>query len=219
MNLAAFVKRIRSQLCWITAAVAWGGMVVGGFGLLWSYGLTPGAVADAPTSWPADSFLRPTPGRACLILALHPRCPCSRATIDELEQITTCCGRQLDTHVLFYIPVGHDAAWAHTDLWDRAAALPGVTVWCDENGAEGRRFGALTSGHAALYSPEGGLRFHGGITRSRGESGANEGRTAIVAHVLGTTGRITPTEVFGCPLREPEVSTKPTGASECKERK
>ncbi len=85
-------------------------------------------------------------------------------------------------------------------MWDRAAALHGVTVWTDEDGAEGQRFGAATSGHAVLYGPDGGLLFRGGITGARGHIGDNDGREAVIAHVLKMATAPSRTDVFGCPI-------------------
>jgi hypothetical protein len=177
----------------------WAAAVLVGFGFLSWYDHTPGPRSTAPDVWPADSCLRPTPGRHCLVLALHPHCPCSRATLGELQVILQQCGERLAVHVLFYTPQGFDLEWARTDLWERAAALHGVTVRCDEGGAEGRRFGAVTSGHAVLYGPDGDLLFRGGLTGGRGQTGANAGRAAVIAHVLGAAGP-QQADVFGCPL-------------------
>jgi hypothetical protein len=117
-----------------------------------------------------------------------------------LEEILRRCGERLEVHVLFYIPAGYRAEWAHTDLWERAAALQGMQLWTDEEGKEGQRFGAATSGHAVLYGPDGGLLFRGGITAARGHVGDNDGCEAVIAHVLRTTATTSRTDVFGCPL-------------------
>jgi hypothetical protein len=180
-------------------AIMWVGAVGGGFGFLGWYDQTPGPTPAAPDAWPADSCIQPTQGRYCLVLALHPHCPCSRATLGELEAILSQCGDRLAVHVLFDTPQAFGPDWARTDLWDRAAALPEVTVWCDAGGAEGRKFGAATSGHAALYGPDGTLRFRGGITRGRAQTGDNASSAAVIAHVRGAAGPKR-AAVFGCPL-------------------
>jgi hypothetical protein len=202
---------------WTASVVLWCLAVAAGFGFLGKYEATPGPATAAPASWPSDSRLHPNAHRPCLVVALHPHCPCSRATLAELEEISQRCGERLDLHILFYTPTGCGSEWAQTDLWERAMALAGVTVWTDVDGKEGQRFGALTSGHVALYGSDGRLLFHGGITRARGHAGDNDGREAVLAHVLGTAQRAR-TEVFGCPLCERPLLGDMTGDTECRTR-
>jgi hypothetical protein len=198
-------------LCWFAA-------VLGGFGLLGRDEQSPGPSADAPRDWPADSRFRPTPGRACLVLALHPRCPCSRATLEGLAEILDRAGDRVDAHILFYVPTGCGEEWARTELWDQAAALGSVRLWCDEDGREARRFGAATSGDATVYGPDGRLLFHGGITGGRGQVGDNEGLAAVVAHLLGESARAG-TDVFGCPLRAQQPSVNHPVENKCSDEK
>jgi hypothetical protein len=116
------------------------------------------------------------------------------------------CQGRVTSHVLFLRPTELDTDWSKTDLWASAAAVPDVEVTPDEDGNEARRFGAETSGHTVLYSGDGSLLFSGGITASRGHSGDNFGRSAIVSSLIGATSEISafsePAEscVFGCPL-------------------
>src|SRR5581483_6059305 len=163
-NVTTTKRRAGRALLWEVCLAA-GCVGTVGFGLLWKYEQTPGAAAAAPVEWPTACRIPRSPGRCCLVVALHPHCWCSQATITELEEILRQCGDTLEVHLLFYTPPGYSADWAHTDLWDRAA-LPGVTRWIDEDGAEARLFGAATSGHAVLYGPNGRLLFRGGITGS-----------------------------------------------------
>ena len=116
--------------------------------------------------------------------------------------------RLVNANVVFVKPAGFDEAWEQSDLWRSAMAIPGVTVTEDENGVEARRFGSETSGQVELYSATGALLFSGGITGSRGHSGDNDGRTAILS--LLTTGRAAKTEtpVFGCPLHNAPSTAK-----------
>ncbi len=186
----------------VALGLAWAAAVAAGLALLHRYETTPGPRGPAPARWPADSPLRRAPGRHTLVLALHPRCPCSRATVHELAEVMARAGGRLDVYALFYHPAADGPAWADGALRRQAAAVPGVTVRDDADGAEGRRFGAATSGHAALYGPDGRLLFAGGLTRSRGGEGESAGRAAVVAFVTGAPAPAGATPVFGCPLCE-----------------
>ena len=74
----------------------------------------------------------------------------------------------------------------------------------DGDGREARLFQAVTSGQTILYDSHGRLLFSGGITASRGHSGDNAGRSAIVSLVNAEVPDRTETLVFGCPLFTPD---------------
>jgi hypothetical protein len=107
---------------------------------------------------------------------------------------------RVTAYVLFLKPAGTSDNWEKTDLWQSAARIPGVNVVVDDGGVEARRFHAVTSGQTALYDDEGRLLFSGGITASRGHSGDNAGRSAIVSLLHAGEAERTETFVFGCPL-------------------
>src|SRR5206468_5995539 len=92
--------------------------------------------------------------------------------------------------------------WAKTDLFDAAAAMPGVEVHIDDGGKEARRFGSATSGMALLYDASGRLVFNGGITSARGHAGDNAGSAAIIAALQGDAAVRNQAMVFGCQLSE-----------------
>lgn len=118
----------------------------------------------------------------------------------ELAAIMAHAQGRLTAYVLFLKPAGFSEDWEKTDLWQSAASIPGVNVLIDEDGVEARLFNSSTSGQTILYDAAGRLLFSGGITGSRGHSGDNAGRSAIVSLVnVGAADRAE-TFVFGCPL-------------------
>lgn len=167
------------------------------------YSLTPGRSGESPRFWPATTALPRATNTFLLVLALHPRCPCSRATLSELAHVMTQCNGRLNTVVLFVQPPGQTAAWAKHDLWEIAARIPGVTPVLDPGGREARNFGAFTSGQAALYDVRGRLAFRGGITGARGQSGRNASELAVIRTVLKGESHPVPAPVFGCALETP----------------
>jgi hypothetical protein len=120
-----------------------------------------------------------------------------------LAAIMAHCQGRLTTYVLFLKPPGFADDWEKTDLWQSAASIPGVEAVIDDGGAEARRFRSATSGQTILYDAHGHLLFSGGITGSRGHSGDNAGRSAIVALVNTGAAERAETFVFGCPLFDP----------------
>ncbi len=102
--------------------------------------------------------------------------------------------------VVFVRPEGFSEEWEKTDLWASATGIPGVETVVDVNGAEAWLFGSKTSGQTVLYNADGRLIFSGGITGSRGHSGDNDGRSAVLSLLRTGTAEKTRTAVFGCPL-------------------
>jgi hypothetical protein len=135
-----------------------------------------------------------------LVMLAHPRCPCTRASIAELAKIMTAAQGRLHAYVLFLKPTSFPEQWEQTDLWQSAAAIPGVVVVSDEQGREAANFGARTSGKVLLYNAHGRLLFHGGITSSRGHEGDNEGEDAILSLLAEGVASVTTTAVYGCSL-------------------
>lgn len=164
------------------------------------YETTPGIAGSPPVDWPSESLISRSQPQADLVMFVHPRCPCTRASIGELSRLMAQCQGKVKAHVLAYKPEGFAEGWEKTDIWTAAAEIPGVTVATDAGGAEARRFNAKISGETFLYDDKGLLLFKGGITGSRGHAGDNAGRSAIVSILNG--GQIERREnfVFGCSL-------------------
>lgn len=183
-------------------AVLWLGVVISGTLVMLTVAQTPGVGAVPPAVWPETSGVPRTPGRAVLVMFVHPHCPCSRASIGELDRLVAGNRDRFSTQVMFVRPAGIVEGWEKTDLWRQAEAIPGVSVHCDAGGVEARRFHAGTSGATVLYDGGGNLLFEGGITAARGHAGDNAGSAAVTA-VLGNRGAgQVSTPVFGCPLCE-----------------
>jgi hypothetical protein len=178
----------------------WGLAILVGARVLLTYSNTAGTPAAPPVDWPSQAPVDHVQGRTSLVVFIHPQCPCSRASIGELDRILLSVNDRVQTTVFFYVPANSSEDWVHTDLWKSAAAIPTVRVLADRDAAAARRFGARTSGQALLYDSERRLVFSGGITAARGHSGDNDGSDAIVSLLLGGQPRRRTTPVFGCAL-------------------
>ena len=178
----------------------------GGLLVLLRYSYQPGAVGAVPERWPEDAQLRFVAGRSNLVMFLHPRCPCSRATVRELEELVARDPQTIHGTVIFVRPASVSASWVKTGLWEAVNSIPGISVAIDSGGRSADRFGAKTSGHTFLFDPSGSLVFSGGITMSRGHEGDSSGRDTMLG-LLATAGQgasALPSSrqfpVFGCPL-------------------
>jgi hypothetical protein len=188
---------------WLMPALVPVWAVFVGFGSyrLLRYSFEPGLKMAAPRTWPAGSRA-PRSDKATLIVAVHPRCSYTRATLGELEIVLARCVGQVGADLLMYRPANSSADWADTDLRASAFKIPGVSVVDDAGGVEANRFGAVTSGEVLLYSAGGRLLFEGGITASRGHYGDSSGLDAVIALLRHEPVKISSTPVFGCSLDE-----------------
>jgi hypothetical protein len=188
---------------WVTMAVAAWAFAVG-FGMerLWNYSLTPGLAAPAPGDWPDSTLISPRPGQATLIMFIHPRCPCSRASLEELRVTLERRPDKASAWVLFMRPQGVQDDWPKTASWKAAQQIPGVTVAVDSDGAEAARFGATTSGHVVLYDAQRQAVFSGGITAARGHLGENDGERQLIALLDGSDVIRSRYPVYGCKIHD-----------------
>jgi len=191
---------MKAKNIFIVVVAIWLLVVIAGMGVLINYEVTPAATLAVPDQWPVESKIQREPGTYELIMAAHPHCPCTRASISELARIIPHARNKLKVHVLFIQPPGFSEDWVKTDLWESATAIPQVSVMIDPQAKEASLFHATTSGQTMLYDAKGRLLFRGGITPSRGHSGDNAGRSAIVSFLLTGTAQRTETFSYGCPL-------------------
>lgn len=197
------ISKVRSYRLLIAGwpeAMLWLAAVLAGFAFVIEFDMTPGEAGTAPLYRPAGIMPPLACDRPTLILFAHPRCPCTRASVGELNRVLTTCPDLADVRVFFRTPENPSEEWTPPPLWLDAANLPGTTVGSDPGGALAARCDVKTSGHVLVYSAEGRLLFSGGITAARGEEGENPGRSAVVALLKGQPSVATSSQVYGCPL-------------------
>ena len=144
--------RIRTRLYCAVFITGWLSVVAVGMGSMAVYSTDAGSRGATPSGWPESSALKPHHNLPTLVMIAHPRCVCTRASLQELEIILSRTDGRLRPYILFLYPKGEQKKWFETDLWKMANRLKGATVRLDENGREAAKFGAKTSGHVFLYS-------------------------------------------------------------------
>ena len=197
----------QSKLFWPTLICCWGVSVFGGW--VWSsdYEFSTYETSERfdLDHWPSDTMLRLADDRPTLVFFMHPRCPCTRASIHELERLLT--GRGLSQSqqprllVLATVPSDASAEWRQTDTVEMVKQLPLAELDWDVEGVETNHFGVTTSGTVMLYSSSGRRLFAGGVTASRGHEGGNAGTDRL--HALLAQREQSPqptTPSFGCKL-------------------
>ncbi|MDB6079961.1 MAG: hypothetical protein JWO82_3708 [Akkermansiaceae bacterium] len=172
-----------------------------GFHRLAAYSLRPGETpAVIVTDWPAGLPIERSSGPPTLIVTLHPECPCSKATLTELQRIAASTP-SLRLYAVFETYDALPEEIHGSALWRQATAIQGLNAMIDAEGKIAAQLGNKTSGEVRLFSSQGTLLFSGGITASRGHSGENPASDAVIALASGssTTPQLhVPT--FGCVL-------------------
>lgn len=161
----------------------------------------PGLKGLSATTFPSSDQLSRMSDRSTLILFLHPRCPCSRASVRELDRILASESQRVFTTVVFTCPPGSTADFHLGTLWESVERIPHIQVVVDHEGSLARSHGAATSGHAFLYDSNGVLAFEGGITSARGHEGDNTFAAQLKSCLQEPpSSSLISTPVFGCPL-------------------
>jgi hypothetical protein len=194
------VRRFPAYRALVAAGIIWFFVVAAGFLVLAHEEFTPVGAGASVALFPRNSALQLAPDRVTLLLFAHPHCPCTRASLHELDGLLAETGDKVSAIVLFTIPKGVPAGWEQGDLFNLAKGIPGLRVICDKEGMEARRFNVEGSGHSLLYSSTGKLLFSGGITPSRGHEGDNVGRSAVVSLIRYGHSNLNHAPAFGCSL-------------------
>jgi len=193
---------------WLLALLLWLGLIVGGYAWLLRYSFAAGKASASPHTIPSSVASQPPSARPQLFLALHPRCPCSRATLSELAKILSRAPKACDVTVLMYKPAAEPDRWMEGALFDKCRQMS-CRVRPDPDGRLAGSLGSLTSGGVVLYDGKGRLRYQGGITASRAHEGDNAGKQAVIEILRGQRDSQKSMPVFGCPIQQDPTERYP----------
>lgn len=90
------LNKTLSRLVLPVLVLVWLGVAGIGLSRLWEYGATPGEAGFSPWSWPVESRIERNVNLPTLLMFAHPHCPCTRASIGELELVMTHCAGRVD---------------------------------------------------------------------------------------------------------------------------
>src|SRR4051812_19835544 len=110
------LTRGSSRLALAAATASWLAAACIGIAMLTAYSNIPGPASRTSADWPAGTRLELNRTGATLIVFAHPQCPCSRATVGELEKIEVLNHGELQTYVVFIEPQSVGDDWDDTDL-------------------------------------------------------------------------------------------------------
>lgn len=207
-----------SRLTWRLAIALWAVGTLGAWVWATNYEFTSYSENQSIVSehWPDSSNLRHAEDRPTLLCFIHPRCPCTRASVHEIGRVLTGTGltegQQPNVIVVASMPDGASDDWKDTPTVRQATELPRAELFWDENGVESKRFEMVTSGAVRLYDRDGQLLFSGGVTASRGHQGDNLGCDFLYQCLTDANRQpMMSTPVFGCRIY---AETQPKVAGE-----
>jgi hypothetical protein len=189
------------------AVFGWSVIAVGVWLWMTAYGFKTYKTTDnfRYTGWPTSSRISRADDRPTLLFFIHPRCPCTRASVAEIERLLaghSLTERQLPAVVVVAtIPSQAPMEWRDTNTLQRAMHLPNATLFWDYGGEESKLFGAIASGTVMLHRQDGTRTFAGGVTAARGHEGDNVGSERLFEALVDNHSRpLEPTPAFGCRL-------------------
>lgn len=204
MQVAKLIRHTRdSRTLWSVLAFAWLLSIAAGLAAMARFDWTPGGAGAAPALWPAACAIERAADRPTLVVAIHPRCPCSRSSLAQVAALAERHAAECRIIVLMLTPAADDRAWTDAPAWRAARDIQGVEVIADARGRLSAAFGAQTSGHADLFDRDGRLLYRGGLTLSRAHESAGPGLAAVEALLHGGEA-VHAAPVFGCALFGPD---------------
>jgi hypothetical protein len=200
-------KHVRRGGWLVGAGVAcWLAVIAVGWCTMTHHSLTgegPANVAQVAV-WPKASHLPRLAGRPTIVLFLHPKCPCSSASVHELERLLLSAQRAGApaplVNVAAVTPAETESDWTESPLVARARQMPGAEVVIDSGGREAELFAVTASGTVLLYDATGRLRYRGGVTAGRGHEGPSTGADSLAELLSGAPGPARSFPTFGCRL-------------------
>ncbi|MCA9790500.1 MAG: hypothetical protein KC910_01845, partial [Candidatus Eremiobacteraeota bacterium] len=136
--------------------------------VLYAYESAPGEAGHPPLEWPRQSRLVLERDRDTVLLFVHPKCPCTVASIEEMQRLLACLPARPKVYVLLTTPVGVAPGWEEGLLQRMVTGSVSLDPIVDRGEVETKRFRVFTSGQVVVYDSQGRLQFCGGVTPSRG---------------------------------------------------
>ena len=113
--------RTRSARIATLVACLWFIATAAGLRQLWGYANRAGASGLASPQWPKESRLTLDAKHATLVMFVHPMCPCSKASAEELARVMARCESNLAVQVVAMQPMDAPEDWGQSRLLQQVA--------------------------------------------------------------------------------------------------
>ncbi|GJM21604.1 MAG: hypothetical protein DHS20C15_15190 [Planctomycetota bacterium] len=173
-----------------------------GFRGLLDYSSAPSDPGTPVSAWPDDTELGAESGGPELLMFAHALCPCTQASLAELERVLARAPERPRARVVLWSDPTQPERFSESRLRDRVRAVPEIELVEDPGGRLACNFGVTTSGTTVLFDADGRRRFAGGITASRGHEGTSVGTLALDALLRGESTERSAAPVYGCSLTD-----------------
>ena len=124
--MKAALKTINLKIA--ASLIIWTTILVSGQFYLSEYETRPGATAVSPVFISAGEMHKRAKNLLTLLIFAHPQCPCTHATLRELERLVAHCQGLIGIRVLFLQPANEPREWVETGLWQQASKIGDVSV-------------------------------------------------------------------------------------------
>ncbi len=168
-----------------------------GLAMIIDFDARPGELTETTSQWPDGTKLVLDSRGKTLVMFVHPACPCSLASLNELDRLVRSSLVPSTLYVVFVGPRIEGGPLPR--LVARAGEIANATLRFDPTGEEANRFDGRTSGTLFVFSATGELAYCGGVTPGRGHIGPNSAWDAAAAAIAGPASADS-MPVFGCPL-------------------
>ncbi len=178
----------------------WAVIIALGMLQFYRYETREGAKEVSNKSWPEGTSLSYSKSKFSWVMGIHPKCPCSLATVGNLERLFRYIEEPF--HITALVRQDPLSDESKSKVVRRLSKLPQVSIFFDERGETAAKFGMLTSGDSRIYNRSGELIFAGGITINRSHEGWSPGASLILEQMSKGSKKSVELPVFGCNIQD-----------------
>jgi hypothetical protein len=167
------------------------------YSVMMRFDTRPGMAGNPPLRWPATSQVKLAKAQRTLLVFLHPKCSCSRASISQLQNLQKRLPGKFHTELVLWQPLNPSPSWNQLYRTDMGE-LTGTQVITDPGGRAAALFDVHTSGYVLLYGAGGDLQYAGGLTLARAFDLEGPGIVAMEQIMAGSKTTAAHRPVYGC---------------------
>ncbi|MGV3486592.1 MAG: hypothetical protein ACO1RT_19395 [Planctomycetaceae bacterium] len=191
--------RLLQRLAFMSSAVVWLTVIIGCVYWLFDHSYRPAQIGEVVAEWPRESSLNQGASGFRLVMFAHPCCPCTAASLSELDELLRRAPKGTTAIVAFTTQGLSQEDLSLGENLRIARSLKNVSIHMDD-GTEAEAFGASVSGEVLAFDELGRRVFRGGLTSARGHRGESPARSLLQQLLCGQIHTACETPVFGCRL-------------------
>ncbi len=214
-NTRKAIGSLRRPSCCFVAGTVWLSCITFGFWLLLSHNTDDGS-PDLSENSTGTNLVRdvvhkvlpehlgeilPPPGKLHVVMALHPKCPCTKTSLEVLGRLLAIDSDSTYCSFLVSLPSDQSVSWIDTPITKLAMSLPNASLAVDVEAKRAHQLGLMNSGSVILVQSDGSVTFRGGITSGRTCSDESPGSVNAASLIRREIIAAITTPTFGFPLQ------------------